>query len=173
MTDIGNNRGEESDDQVIENAYRSLLSIECKLVENSKSLVSLHNSLVYCTRNIQNQNIKSVQKLTLKPNEKKKEVIWNGFNLLEYSGDPDNYPEVGRFLARKILTLEERKSMCWFPGKRQPRQFGRLRVPEDAEFCFREALTQISGRSRFAFRRAKDAANNLGFHERWASLRNQ
>ena len=36
-----------------------------------------------------------------------------------------------------------------------------------------EALTQISGRSRFAFRRAKDAANNLGFHERWAFLRNQ
>ena len=82
--------------------------------------------------------------MALKARKTKKEIMWNVENLLSYKGDPDNYPEVGRFLARKILSSDERKIMCWFPGKAQPRHFGRIRVPKEKEDCFRGSVFDIS-----------------------------
>ena len=78
-----------------------------------------------------------MKSLTLEANSKMKTVMWKGENLLAYEGDPDDYPEVGRFLAKKILTAEQMKDMCWFPAKIQLAKFGRTRVPSDAENCFK------------------------------------
>ena len=66
-------------------------------------------------------------------NPTKHEVMWKGENLLSFKGDRDNYPQVGRFLARKILTIDQRRDMCWFPGRKLSKSL--IRVPE-AEKCF-------------------------------------
>ena len=67
-------------------------------------------------------------------NQTKHEVMWKGENLLSFKGDRDNYPEEGRFLARKILTNDQRRAMCWFPGRKLSKS--RIRVPEAEEKCF-------------------------------------
>ena len=67
-------------------------------------------------------------------NETKHEVMGKGENLLSFKGDRDNYPEVGRFLAQKILTIDQRRDMCRFPGRKLSKS--RIRVPEGEEKCF-------------------------------------
>ena len=67
-------------------------------------------------------------------NQTKHEVMWKSQNLLSFKGDRDNYPEVGKFLARKIWTKDQRRAMCWFPGTKPSKS--RIRVPEAEKKMF-------------------------------------
>ena len=69
-----------------------------------------------------------------KKNQTKHEVMWMAENLLSFKGDRDNYSEVGRFVARKILTIDQRRDMCWYPARKLSKS--RIRVPEAEEKCF-------------------------------------
>ena len=69
--------------------------------------------------------------------QQKRELLFKGQNLLSYKGSRYNYPEVGRFLARKLLTREEREAQCWFPRKTQPTNCDRTMVSSSVEEVFR------------------------------------
>ena len=65
-------------------------------------------------------------------------LIYNGINLLSFTGARDDNEGYGRFLARSLFTKEERVKFCWF-SQRTTRE-GRLAAPEEEENYFRGKL---------------------------------
>ena len=61
--------------------------------------------------------------------------MYHGKNLLAFKGARDDYAGFGRFLARTMLTREERKKTCWF-AQRATHE-GRLPASEEEQKFFR------------------------------------
>ena len=69
-------------------------------------------------------------------------LIHNGKNLLAFRGSRDDYAGFGRFLARSMLTREEREKTCWFAQRAT--QEGRLPASEDEQKVFRGIISDFS-----------------------------
>ena len=78
-----------------------------------------------------------VQEQAIPLNERKKTLRFGGCDLLSYPGNKTNYRNIGRFLALKMLTRDERENLCWFPSRKQSIDSGRGRVPAEMEKIFR------------------------------------
>ena len=63
------------------------------------------------------------------------ELMYKGRNLLAFDGQPCEHGRLGRFLARNILTREERENRCWFPYRALKE--GKKRVDSEDEMYFR------------------------------------
>ena len=113
-------------------------------------------------------------------------LVCKGVDLLSYDGCRHDYAAVGRFLARSIHSKEERLEFCWFVQRNnlkhcarklasaEMRNFSKvfLQLFLELFFLFKlfffvsEAVKLICGDNLYALRRAKDAANSLGRHEK-------
>ena len=62
--------------------------------------------------------------------------MYKGVNLLDYNG-PKDYAAVDRFLARKILSEEDRIKVCWFCQRSNSNFVGREMASKEDEFYFR------------------------------------
>ena len=74
--------------------------------------------------------------IPLDASQKRKEMMYRGHSLLAYDGDKHDYRQIGRFLAKTLLTRDEREKQCWFPSKQAPVNCDRIRVPKFKEKLF-------------------------------------
>ncbi|XP_075258356.1 uncharacterized protein LOC142350394 [Convolutriloba macropyga] len=153
--------------KVSKKGVEGLKILEEALRRTNKTEVKARNQMLWISKTLRQINAKEVEK---RRDLQSVPLIYNGINLLSFTGARDDYEGYGRFLARSLFTKEERVKFCWF-SQRTTRE-GRLAAPEEEENYFREAVRRFCGDSLYALRRVKDAANVLGLREKNERLEN-
>ena len=70
----------------------------------------------------------------------KGELMYKGENLLAYDGPTDDYGAIGRFLARKMFTFDERAEFCWFGQRSNANCVGRKMASKEDEWFFKGSI---------------------------------